>query len=66
MYVCICKGITDKDISQAIEQGNHSFSSLRKQLGIATQCGQCACYVKEQLQAELPQAIDQDLFYAAG
>lgn len=41
MYICICKGITDKDIRNAIADGAQSYACVRKQLGVSSQCGQC-------------------------
>jgi len=43
MYVCLCKGITDQQIKDAVEGGANSFREVRKSLGVATQCGKCAC-----------------------
>jgi len=40
MYVCICKGITDSQIQQALDNGA-DYKSLREELGVATDCGQC-------------------------
>ena len=42
MYVCICNGITDKQIRRAVEDGAQSLQELREQLGVAGCCGQCA------------------------
>lgn len=41
MYVCLCKGITERQIHRAIDEGACSMRDLRQQLGIATQCGRC-------------------------
>ncbi|MEE4245731.1 MAG: bacterioferritin-associated ferredoxin [Kangiellaceae bacterium] len=42
MYVCLCKGITDSQIKQAIAKGEvNSFKGLNRQLGVATDCGKC-------------------------
>lgn len=46
MLVCICKGISDKDIIEEMQQGASSFGDVRKSLGVATCCGQCASYAK--------------------
>lgn len=52
MYVCLCKGITDSQIRQAIEEGGaSSIKDLRRSLGVATQCGKCSCFTKEMLRA---------------
>lgn len=55
MYVCICKGITQKDIQNAVEEG-FSLSDMRKKMGLASECGSCCQYAKQlvkQTKAEL-------------
>jgi bacterioferritin-associated ferredoxin len=47
MYVCLCKGITDSQIRDAVYDGAGSFRDVRQSLGIATQCGKCACWAKD-------------------
>ncbi|HDY96865.1 MAG TPA: (2Fe-2S)-binding protein [Pseudomonas sabulinigri] len=42
MYVCLCKGITDNQIKDAINHGACSMRDLRSDLDVATQCGKCA------------------------
>lgn len=41
MYVCLCKGVTDKQIRSAINEGACSMRDLRETLDVATQCGKC-------------------------
>ena len=41
MYVCVCRGITDGDIRQAVEEGCESLNELKAETGIAMQCGTC-------------------------
>lgn len=41
MYVCICNGITDKQIRQAADDGVTSLLDLQQQLGVASNCGSC-------------------------
>ena len=51
MYVCICKGVTDSQIRDAVCDGATSLKDLSRELGVATgcgKCGQCACSVIEQ------------------
>jgi len=47
MLVCICNGITDKDIENEIYEGASSFKQVSKSLGVANCCGQCATYAKD-------------------
>jgi bacterioferritin-associated ferredoxin len=41
MYVCICNGITDKQVRRAAESGVTSLWDLQKELGVASNCGKC-------------------------
>lgn len=49
MYVCACKAVTETEIELAIEQGAGNLHALQKQLGVATQCGQCASCARKML-----------------
>lgn len=62
MYVCICKGITDKDIQEAAENGL-DFRRIRDDMGLATDCGQC-CQDAKRLVRET-QARSRCEFYSA-
>ena len=42
MYVCLCNGITDREIRSAVAQGARSLADLQASLGVATACGRCA------------------------
>ena len=58
MYVCLCNGITDTQIRDAVNGGAESLRAVRQQLGVANQCGQCACearaLVKDTLEGSAP------------
>jgi bacterioferritin-associated ferredoxin len=41
MYVCICNGITDKQIRRAAEAGVHDIGQLQNALGVGSGCGSC-------------------------
>ncbi|MEO9946154.1 MAG: (2Fe-2S)-binding protein [Paraglaciecola sp.] len=42
MYVCLCHGITDKAIQQAVrEDGVGNMRQLKKNLNVGSQCGKC-------------------------
>lgn len=42
MYVCLCHGITDKAIKQAVrESGVGNLRQLKQHLGVGSQCGRC-------------------------
>jgi len=42
MYVCICNGITERQIREAVSDGVRSLRELRVDLGVASCCGKCA------------------------
>jgi bacterioferritin-associated ferredoxin len=58
MIVCVCNNISDREIRQAVELGITSMDELRRDLGVATCCGQCASYAEQVLQARLSQTVD--------
>lgn len=66
MYVCLCKGITDHQIKHAVAAGAQSFRDIRKNLGVGTQCGKCACFANGIIQDELKaQAQAKPQFFEA-
>ena len=42
MYVCLCKGVTDSRIRDAVIDGANSLADVRRELGVASNCGRCA------------------------
>lgn len=42
MYVCICHGVTEKDIQEAAQNGVTSLTQLQAETGCSTGCGSCA------------------------
>jgi bacterioferritin-associated ferredoxin len=47
MYVCLCTGVTDGQIREAIYEGCCSYREVRQATGVASQCGKCACLAKQ-------------------
>lgn len=54
MYVCLCRGITDRDIRRAVDCGASSMRDLRQDLGICSDCGKCGVCANQVLR----EAID--------
>lgn len=50
MYVCICRAVTDNHIHEAVQGGARTLKDLRRDLGIASDCGRCASCARECLQ----------------
>jgi bacterioferritin-associated ferredoxin len=53
MYVCVCHGISEKLLRQAIEDGARSFEQLQSCTGVATCCGSCEPCAREVLDETL-------------
>jgi len=60
MYVCVCKGITDHQIKDAVYAGATSVGQLRKALGVASQCGKCLCSARELINETRPAPLLTD------
>lgn len=50
MYVCLCTGITDKDIREAARAGVRDLNQLSAATGCTTVCGSCGDLAMEILQ----------------
>lgn len=41
MFVCVCKGVTQDKVFDAIADGASSVKELREELKVTTCCGMC-------------------------
>jgi bacterioferritin-associated ferredoxin len=53
MYVCLCNGITEKQIRDAVHGGADTLVALRYSLGVASCCGRCADCAQQVVQETL-------------
>lgn len=49
MYICICNGVTDKQIREAAASGCRSVSELTMRTGCGANCGTCLDLAGEML-----------------
>jgi bacterioferritin-associated ferredoxin len=58
MYVCVCHGITDRQICRAVDEGARSLGEVQMQLPIGACCGRCVDtardVIRDHQQAEYP------------
>jgi bacterioferritin-associated ferredoxin len=47
MYVCICLGITDRQIHRAVEQGARTLGDVQMKLPVGGCCGRCEDCARE-------------------
>lgn len=58
MYVCLCKGVTDRRIREVLAAGARSVGEVMECTGAGTCCGACRGAIAE-LVAEAPQETAQ-------
>ena len=58
MYICLCHGVSDKKIEQAIDQGARSMRDLSTELKVGSQCGKCCNCAKKILNQKLIDIVD--------
>jgi bacterioferritin-associated ferredoxin len=46
MFVCLCHGITDKQIKKIVADGAGTVNSVRKRCLAGSSCGACVCELK--------------------
>ena len=64
MYICICNGITDREIRQCATSGACSMSELECSLGVGVSCGRCREAAAEILE-EMRSPIRAELWSAS-
>jgi len=57
VYICVCRGVTDTAIRDAVRRGADRMRDLKTNLGVSEQCGICACHAKEVLEQALMQKV---------
>jgi bacterioferritin-associated ferredoxin len=53
MYICLCNGITDRDVHRVAAGGDGTVAQIYRGLGCTPQCGKCVPVVREMV-AQLP------------
>ncbi len=41
MYVCVCNGITEREVRECAELGARSLEDLAASIGLGASCGRC-------------------------
>ncbi len=49
MYVCLCNGVTEREIRQTAAAGCRTMSELTMRTGCGAGCGSCVCMATELL-----------------
>jgi bacterioferritin-associated ferredoxin len=62
MYVCLCHGVTEKDLKESIQKGNYTFCDIMQSITIAKKCKKCVPNIVNILKEEKHQQ-EIDLIY---
>jgi bacterioferritin-associated ferredoxin len=54
MFVCLCQGVTDTKIINAIHDGCNSIKAIRQCTGAASQCCKCLPTIRDLLAEHSP------------
>lgn len=67
MYVCLCHGVTDQEIAQAVADGHRDVQSIQTHLLAGTGCGGCINFTAELIDELTSETQDRagSLSYAA-
>ncbi len=67
MYVCICFGVTDTEIVEAINEGHDSVNAINRELGAAGCCGSCMPSIEAIIDLHKgDEGTTEQLYHAAG
>lgn len=61
MYICVCHGITDREIAACARNGARSVRDLEQSLGLGTGCGRCRSAAAEVLRECRGDAVSRPL-----
>ena len=50
MYVCLCNGVTEREIRQTAQNGCRTMSELTMRTGCGAGCGSCVCVATSMLE----------------
>lgn len=56
MYICVCNGVTDREVRECVRNGACSLGDLASMLGVGAGCGrcsECAAEVLEEAQGKV-------------
>jgi bacterioferritin-associated ferredoxin len=59
MYVCLCNGLTDRQVRGMAKAAGCSLASLHRSLGVRPQCGKCLPMMREILR-DLSQSAPEE------
>lgn len=65
MYVCICQGITDRQIRRTVDQGARTLGEVQMKLPVGGCCGRCEGTARELIREHSEYACQAGTAYGA-
>lgn len=56
MYICLCRGITDRHVHAAQENGADTAKGVFESHGASPKCGKCVRHIQDRLTGLVPPA----------
>lgn len=47
MYICLCNGLTDRQVRDAARESGGTLAQIHRSLGVRVQCGKCLPAMRE-------------------
>ena len=51
MILCLCQGVSQREVVDVVERGASTVAEVRRQCGAGTDCGSCVADIKACLEA---------------
>lgn len=56
MVLCLCRGVTDREVAEAVQRGASTVAEVRRACGAGMECGTCLADIREHLATTGPRS----------
>ncbi|WP_084004949.1 (2Fe-2S)-binding protein [Magnetovibrio blakemorei] len=61
MYICLCRGISNHDVRDAVKDGAQTAKCVFKSCGKKPKCGKCIMYLSDCISQQSSEPLSRDL-----
>ena len=51
MILCLCRGVSEREVADVVERGASSVSDVKRECGAGTECGMCIADIRTCLES---------------
>ncbi|HWP66396.1 MAG TPA: (2Fe-2S)-binding protein [Candidatus Limnocylindria bacterium] len=51
MILCLCQGVSEREVAEAVARGASTLSEVRRACGAGGDCGACVAHIRAQIEA---------------